>query len=200
MTGRIPLVGLTGAIAAGKSEALAALARAGAATISSDAIVHELLDSDELRDELVCRYGSQVAPDGAVDRSALAEGVFAEPEGRAWLEGRLWPQVGERIASWYAELDRAQAPPSAAVVEVPLLFEAGMEDAFDATLAVVADDAVRAQRAAARGHAGLESRSERQLSQADKAQRADHVVHNDGGIEGLEQKMSDLLATIRGPA
>jgi dephospho-CoA kinase len=194
---RIPFVGLTGGIAAGKSEALAALERLGAATLSSDAIVHELLAGEELRALLVARFGDQIAPDGDVDRSRLAEVVFADPEQRAWLEGELWPRVGRRIADWREQTERSASPPEAIVVEVPLLFEADMESFFDHTVAVVADEPTRRRRAAERGHAGLEGRSSRQLSQEEKAQRAEFVIANDGGLPDLERKLSEMLATIR---
>jgi dephospho-CoA kinase len=193
---RVPFVGLTGGIAAGKSEALRALQRIGAATLSSDEVVHELLTTGEVRDMLVERFGEQVAPGGEVDRGAVAEVVFADPDQRGWLEGILWPRVGERIATWREQQQQAESPPRAAVVEVPLLFEAGMEAAFDATIAVVADESVRSERAGTRGHRGVESRTSRQLTQEEKAQRADVVVRNDGTIEELEQGLSSALATI----
>lgn len=193
---RIPFVGLTGGIAAGKSEALKAFERAGAATLSSDAVVHELLTSGEIRDALVERFGDQVAPDGDVERSAVADVVFADPEQRKWLEGLLWPRVGQRIAGWREQLEHAQPRPRAAVVEVPLLFESGMEAAFDRTIAVVADESVRAARAGERGHRGLESRTSRQLSQEEKAQRADVVVRNDGSLNDLERALSSVLDTM----
>jgi dephospho-CoA kinase len=193
---RVPFVGLTGGIAAGKSEALRALERVGAATLSSDDVVHELLTSGEVRDMLVERFGDSVAPDGEIDRGAVAEVVFGDPEQREWLEGLLWPRVGERIASWREEVEHADPQPRAAVVEVPLLFEAGMEAAFDTTIAVVANEEIRSDRAAARGHRGVESRTSRQLSQDEKARRADVVVRNDGTLEELEQALSSALATM----
>jgi dephospho-CoA kinase len=193
---RVPFVGLTGGIAAGKSEALNALERLGAATLSSDAIVHELLMSDEVRDQLVEQLGPEVAPDGQVDRAAVAERVFGDDERRQWLEGILWPRVGHRIFEWRQELERRDQPPRAAVVEVPLLFEAEMESGFDATLAVVADESVREERAEARGHVGTASRTARHLSQDEKSQRADFTVRNDGSLGELEQKLSEVLASI----
>jgi dephospho-CoA kinase len=193
---RVPFVGLTGGIAAGKSEALKALERLGAATLSSDAVVHELLDTDEVREQLVRELGPDVSRNGRVDRSAIAERVFGDDERRAWLEGLLWPRVGRRIAEWREELARRDPPPRAAVVEVPLLFEAGMDRAFDATLAIVADESVREERAGARGHAGVESRTARQLSQEEKSQRADYTVRNDGTLGELERELSGVLENI----
>src|ERR671931_1583128 len=101
----IPFVGLTGGIGAGKSEALKALERLGAATLSTDAVVHELLESDEVRELLVERFGDRVAPDGRIDRNAVAAVVFENPDEREWLEGVLWPRVGERMASWRADVE-----------------------------------------------------------------------------------------------
>jgi dephospho-CoA kinase len=194
----VPFVGLTGGIAAGKSEALKALERLGASTLSSDAVVHELLMSDEVRDLLVEKLGRQIAPDGEVDRGKVAEQVFGDDDRRQWLEGILWPRVGQRIHEWRTELGERDDPPRAAVVEVPLLFEAGMEEAFDATIAVIADESVREERAGARGHAGVASRTARQLSQEEKSQRADFTVRNDGSLDELSVKLSEVLARIEG--
>jgi dephospho-CoA kinase len=186
-------------MAAGKSEAMKALEELGAATLSTDTVVHELLETDELRELLVERLGPEVAPDGRVDRSRVAELAFGDPQQREWLEGELWPRVGRRVAEWKAGVDAANPPPRAAVVEVPLLFESGMESVFDHTLAVVADEEVRSRRAGERGHAALEDRTGRQLSQAEKAHRADFVVRNDGTLGELRDALARFLATIRGP-
>jgi dephospho-CoA kinase len=193
---RVPFVGLTGGLGAGKSAALEALTELGAATLSTDAVVHELLATDELRTALLERLGPEVAPNGSVDRAKVAELAFGDPEHRAWLEGLLWPRVGERVAAWRAEIDAADPPPRAAVVEVPLLFEAGMDGAFDHTLAVVADEQIRERRAGERGHVALASRTGRQLSQTEKSQRADFVVRNDGTLDELREWLSRFLATI----
>jgi dephospho-CoA kinase len=108
----------------------------------------------------------------------------------------LWPRVGARIAEWRSGLEGSASPPRAAVVEVPLLFESGMETAFDATIAVVAEEAARADRAGARGHEALAERGNRQLSQQEKAERATYVVTNDGSIEDLESKLSGILEML----
>jgi|SRR5689334_1531830 dephospho-CoA kinase len=188
-----PFVGLTGGIGAGKSEALSALERLGAATLSTDAVVHELLESDEVRDLLVERFGDQVAPDGQIDRNVVATVVFGDPDERKWLESVLWPRVGARVNGWREEIAHRDPPPRAAVVEVPLLFESGMEAVFDHTIAVVADEDLRRERAAARGHAGVDSREAAQLSQSEKAERADYIVRNDRDIADLQQELSAVL-------
>jgi dephospho-CoA kinase len=192
----IAFVGLTGGMGAGKSEALRALERLGAATLSTDAVVSEILATDEARDELVERLGAEVAPGGSVDRDAVARLVFEDDEARGWLEGYLWPRVGERVATWRAEQDGATPPPRAAVVEVPLLFESGMEAVFDHTIAVVADDELRAERIGERGHAAVASRESRQLPQEEKSQRADFSVRNDGSVAELEEELSRILGRI----
>src|ERR1700759_669958 len=98
-----PFIGLTGGIGAGKSTALAALERLGAATLSTDRVVHGLYESDEVRDLVVGRFGAEMLRDGEIDRGALASAAFATDEGRTWLEQRLWPRVGVRMAAWRAE-------------------------------------------------------------------------------------------------
>jgi len=189
----VPFIGLTGGIGVGKSTALDALERLGAAVLSTDAVVHELYLDDDVRDAVVERFGPRAAPDGAVDRSEVARLAFATPDDRAWLEGLLWPRVGARMAAWREATSEAAPPARAAVVEVPLLFESGMAGAFDATIAVVVDEPLRAQRAAVRGHAALLERGARQLSQEEKAQRATYVVVNDGSEHDLERKLSAVL-------
>ena len=189
----IPFVGLTGGIGSGKTTALTALERLGAAVLSTDAVVHELYETDEVRDAVVQRFGPGVARDGSVDRAALARAAFATQEDRRWLEELLWPRVGARMVAWREQLQKRSPPPRAAVVEVPLLFEAGMEAAFDATIAVIADEQLRAERASGRGHDALDERLARQLSQQEKAQRATYVVINDGGVDELEAKLSTVL-------
>jgi dephospho-CoA kinase len=188
-------IGLTGGIAAGKSEALAAFERLGAETISSDAVVHELLETEPLLPRLVERWGRRAAPGGKVDRDRIGSIVFADPEELKWLEGQIHPLVGERIGAWLTSLPKGAA---VAVVEVPLLFEAGMDAAFDTTVAVVTSDEVRHERALARGHALVDEREARQLAQEEKASRAAHVVQNDGSVEDLERELSALVEKLTG--
>ena len=118
------------------------------------------------------------------------------PGERAWLESLLWPRVGERVAAWRAQQSALTPPPRALVVETPLLFEAGLESLYDATLVVVADERIRAQRAAARGHASVDERNARQLTQDEKAARADHVVRNDRDLAALEQELAHVLEKL----
>jgi dephospho-CoA kinase len=193
---RVPFVGLTGGLGAGKSTALAALERLGAAVLSTDAVVHELYESAEVRDAVTARWGPGVAPGGQVDRSVVAGRAFADPSERAWLEGLLWPRVGARVAAWREEVAARRPAPPAAVVETPLLFEAGMDAAYDATIAVIADEEIRAARAEARGHAAVDERAARQLPQEEKARRATFTVSNAGTVEDLEGELSAVLEKL----
>ncbi len=187
-------IGLTGGIAAGKSEALAAFGRLGAATLSSDAVVHELLETEPLRGRLVERWGTEVSPPEGVDRKRIGEIVFADPEQLSWLEAQIHPLVAERMVEWLTDLP---AETEVAVVEVPLLFEGGREAVFDATVAIVTRDEVRRQRAEARGHSLVDEREARQLPQAEKAERADYVIANDGSLDQLEAALSGLIEKLR---
>src|SRR5919112_399369 len=144
-----PFVGLTGGLGAGKSEALRLLGELGAATLSTDAVVHELLSSADVQDSLAHRFGADVAS----DRAKIAERVFGDEEARGWLEGLLWPLVGERVAAWRASVPADQ-------------------------IAVVAE------------------RAKRQLSQQEKADRADFTVRNDGSLEELKQMLSRVIAKL----
>jgi dephospho-CoA kinase len=190
-------VGLTGGIGAGKSEALAAFERLGAATLSTDQVTHDLLGDDQVREALVDRWGEEVAPNGEVDRERVGQIVFGDRAELDWLESVMHPRVGIHVLEWRQNLGPGV---EVAVVEVPLLFEAAMEDAFDATVAVVADDGVRDARLRERGQAGLEGREDRQLDQAEKERRADHVIRNDASLEELESVVSQLMDQLRSEA
>jgi dephospho-CoA kinase len=100
------------------------------------------------------------------------------------------------VAEWRAAESTREPAPLALVVETPLLFEAGLESNYDATIAIVADEAVRAQRAEARGHAALDERTARQLTQGQKAARATYAVENSGSLRDLEQELSEVLAKL----
>jgi dephospho-CoA kinase len=188
-------VGLTGGIGAGKSEALAAFERQGAATLSTDRVAHDLLDDDEVRSALIERWGEKIAPDGMIDRDLVGEIVFNDPEQLGWLESVTHPRVGAHVLDWRRGLS---SEIRVAVVEVPLLFEAAMEDAFDATVAVVAADEVRDARLRERGQGGLGGREARQLDQEEKARRADHVIRNDASLEELESEVKRVIEKLTG--
>ena len=187
-------VGLTGGIGAGKSEALAAFERQGVPVLSTDKVAHDILDDDQVRAALVERWGEQIAPGGAIDRDRVGEIVFADRDELTWLESVTHPRVGAHVLEWRQNLGQEV---EIAVVEVPLLFEAAMEGAFDATLAVVADDGIRDARLRERGQSGFEGREDRQLDQAEKVRRADHVIRNDASLEELDREVNELIDQLR---
>jgi dephospho-CoA kinase len=194
----VPVIGLTGGMGAGKSTALAALERLGAAGLSSDAIVHELLQQPDVSARIVERFGPEVAPGGTLDRAAVARCAFGSDADRSWLERLLWPLVGARADDWIREVRARTPPPRAAVIEVPLLFESGETAGYDVTIAVIADEELRHERASRRGHALGDERAARQLSQDEKAQLATFVVRNDGSEEALERELSEILDKLGG--
>ena len=152
-------------------------------------MVHELYEDPEVRDAVMARFGT-------TDRSEIARAAFATEEGRKWLEELLWPRVGRRMWEWRQEQESLEPPPRALVVEVPLLFESEMDAAFDATVAVVADEAARRERAGARGHAALDERTSRQLTQEEKAARATYTVANSGTIDDLQETLTGVLEKL----
>ncbi len=181
---------------AGKSTALEALARLGALTLSTDLVVHGLYEQQNVVEQIIARWGDEVAPSGTVDRAAIARVAFEDPAEREWLEGLIWPLVAVEVAA-FRELAGSHRPrPPAAVVETPLLFEAGIEATYDATIVVVVDEELRRNRAAARGYAAADQRHSRQLSQQEKAERATYVVVNDGSAADLERELALILTLL----
>ncbi len=193
LLGRKPLsVAVTGGIGAGKSEALRAFARHGAAVLSSDEIVHRLIAEDpEVRRALRARYGDGVfGTDDRIDRAALAGIVFANRSELAWLEGLLHPRVRREYLAW---LDGLADSVDVAVVEVPLLYETGADELFDAVVVITASEDVRRSRTAA----PLEQRSGRLIPDDEKVRRADFAYVNDGTFEELDAFVASVLEPLR---
>ena len=188
-------VAITGGIGAGKSEALAAFARHGAAVISSDEIVHRLLREDEgVRAELVERFGKGVLDDeGHVDRGAIAEIVFADSEALDWLEGLLHPLVVQEYMSWRERLAEGEDPPPVTATEVPLLYEVGGQDRFDVVVVVTAPPDVRT----ARTEVDAEEREPRLLPDSVKVAKADFAYVNDGSLEDLDAFVDRVLERLK---
>ena len=187
-------VAITGGIGAGKSEALAAFARHGAAVISSDDIVHRLLREDEsVRAELVERFGKSVLDDeGQVDRGAIAQIVFADPEALEWLEGLLHPLVVQEYLSWRERLAEGDDPPPVTATEVPLLYEVGGEDRFDVVVVVTAPPDVRS----ARTEVDAEEREPRLLPDSVKVAQADFAYVNDDSLEKLDDFVKGVVREL----
>jgi len=200
MAGQPLLIGVTGAIGAGKSSVLQAFALRGCACLSADAVVHTLYHQSRVRDAVVGRFGEQVLdPGGEIDRVTLARLVFDDPNALQWLEEYLHPLVDEHMRTWLAEAQLREPAPPLVVYESPLLFEAGLTDRFDRTLVVNADEAVRHARIATRG--GLERLAERESRQWTVAQRtasADDAIDNSGSLSELQDTIDAYIERYAG--
>jgi dephospho-CoA kinase len=188
-------VAITGGIGAGKTEALHAFARHGAATISSDDIVHQLLREDEdVRKALLERFGTSILDDAAnIDRAAISKIVFDDREALAWLEALLHPLVASRYLDWRESLAELPDPPAVSATEVPLLYEVGGEGRFDAVVVITAPEDVRRARARI---AGAEQREERLTSDDEKAARADFAYVNDGTRQQLDDFVAETMRAL----
>jgi dephospho-CoA kinase len=172
---------ITGGIGAGKSAALAAFARHGAATLSADDVVHDLIEQDAaVRAALEERFGT-------TDRGRIAAVVFVDGSELTWLEGLLHPRVQERTAEWLTEVE---AP--VAVVEIPLLYETGGEGRFDKVVVVTAPADLRRTRSRAAGGA----REARLLPEVDKVRRADFAYENAGSLDELDRFVASVLEEV----
>jgi dephospho-CoA kinase len=181
-------VALTGGIAAGKSEALRAFARHGAAVISSDDVVHGLYREDEgLHAALRERWGDRVFRDGEVDRAGIGRIVYADRAELAWLESELHPRERAATEEWLAEQTA-----DVAVVEIPLLYETGGEDRFDRVVVVTAPPEVREAR---RGV--ISDREGRLVPEEEKVRRADFRYVNDGSLDELDAFVAGVLEDLR---
>ena len=178
-------VAITGGIGAGKSEALAAFERHGAATISSDEVVHELYEDPEVQAALVERFGTS-------DRREVGQQAVGDRDALIWLEQLLHPRVIERTEAWVDALSQLPDPPPLAVNEVPLLYEAGAEGRFDAVVVITAPRELRADRAGNR----LDERELRLIPDEEKVSRADYAYVNDGTLEELDVFVADVARRL----
>jgi dephospho-CoA kinase len=186
-------VAITGGIGAGKSEALKAFARHGAATVSSDEIVHHLLRRPEVRDAVVARMGhGVVSPAGEIDRGALATVVFNDRDALAWLEELLHPLVSAEYLQWREQLAELPDAPSISVTEVPLLYETGGDARFDKVVVITAPSKLRR----ARSEVTMDDREARLIPDAEKVQRADFAFKNTGSLEELDAFVRSVLAEL----
>jgi dephospho-CoA kinase len=187
-------VAITGGIGAGKSEALAAFARHGAAVISSDEIVHRLLsEDDDVRAQLVERFGKEVIDDeGGVDRGKIAEIVFADAEALEWLESLLHPLAVQEYMGWRERLAEGEDPPPVTATEVPLLYEVGGQDRFDVVVVVTAPPEVRSGRT----DVDTEDREPRLLPDSVKVAQADFAYVNDGSLDELDDFVESVVREL----
>jgi dephospho-CoA kinase len=187
-------VAITGSIGSGKSAALAAFRAHGAATVSSDEIVHHLLATDDdVRDALVARFGPDILDEsGRPDRRAIGRRVFGNREDLAWLEGLLHPLVSAEYLRWREQLAALPSPPRVCVTEVPLLFEAGGEGRFDKIVVITAPPQVREQRR----RVPRDNRDARLLPDREKIPRADFHYTNIGTLDDLDAWVGEVMAVL----
>jgi dephospho-CoA kinase len=193
--GRPVAVAITGGIGAGKTEALHAFARHGAATISSDDIVHTLLrENRDVQAALVERFGEGILDDvGNVDRPAIGDRVFGDSEALAWLENLLHPLVVAEYMAWRDRLAERPDPPAVSVTEVPLLYEVGGESRFDKVVVITASPELRRARARV---TSAEQREQHLIPDEQKVERADYVYINDGTREDLDRFVAAVVAEL----
>jgi dephospho-CoA kinase len=187
-------VAVTGGIGAGKSEALRAFARHGAAVISSDEIVHELLRSDEdVRQAIRERFGDEVfGPDGQIDRNRVAERVFADAGELDWLERLLHPRVIAHYLRWRDELARQPDAPKITATEVPLLYEVGGDKRFDVVVVITVSPEVRM----AREVRPMQDRERRLIPDEQKVERADFAYVNEGTLDELDRFVAGVVEEL----
>ncbi len=192
------VIGVTGGIGCGKSTAARMFEELGWGRVETDEIVRDLLRSDAQVAEAIRReFGEGVfAPDGGVDRRLMAAVVFPDREALKRLEAILHPRVRE---AWKARV--ARPVPANWVVEIPLLFEKSLEKEFDFTVCVASDPRVQAQRLALRGLPPQEAaqRIARQLPLAQKIERADFVLTNNGSLAFLRDQVLRLTHQLMRP-
>ena len=187
-------VAITGGIGSGKSEALKAFARHGAATVSSDEIVHHLLRHPDVRDKIVERVGNGVVgPDGEIDRTALATTVFNDRDALAFLEQLLHPLVAAEYLKWRDDLARLPNPPGVCVTEVPLLYEVGGETRFDKVVVITAPTKLRR----ARSEVVVDERDGRFLPEREKVSRADFAFSNTGTLDELDAFVEAVMRELQ---
>jgi dephospho-CoA kinase len=192
---RRPLaVAITGGIGAGKSTALDAFRRHGAATVSSDEIVHHLLATDpEVKRALVERLGEEIlGEDGAPDRERIALRVFKDRDALDFLEKLLHPLVSREYMTWREQLAGLPNPPEVCVTEVPLLYEVGADKRFDKVVVVTAPAKLREARRGGR----KDDREDRLIPDREKAKRADFTYVNTGTPQQLDAWVAEVMATL----
>ena len=187
-------VAITGGIGSGKSEALRAFARHGAAVVSSDEIVHHLLRREDVKERVVERMGNGVvAPDGEIDRQALATTVFNDRDALRWLEELLHPLVAAEYLKWRDDLARLDNAPGVCVTEVPLLYEVGGEARFDKVVLITAPTKLRRARSAI----AIDEREMRFIPDSEKMKRADYSYKNLGSLEDLDAFVESVMRELQ---
>lgn len=191
------LIGLTGGIGSGKSSVSRLLADKGAVVIDADAITRELQEpGTPVFDAMVAHFGpSIVAADGTLDRQAVADLVFVDPEALAALGAIVHPEVGAEIAR---RLEAEHGTDHVVVLDVPLLVESGRDD-LGALVVVDVDPEIAVRRLVKRRRMredDVRARMANQVSRGDRVARADIVVDNSGSTEDLRSAVDALWVRL----
>jgi len=196
----LPVIGLSGGIGAGKSRVAQVLRELGCVVSDADATAKAMLDDDSVRSTIAGWWGDEIFDaDGHVDRSKVADRVFADPEELHRLEALLHPMVDRMRA---VEFDAAPDGTVALVIDAPLLMETGLDEQCDAVLFVDVPADIRRDRLIEnRGWTveEIDRREAQQMSLDVKRSRAHHVVLNHGGIDDLREQVEQILKTIVAP-
>lgn len=196
------ILGITGNIASGKSTVADFFAEAGARILSADQLAREVVRPDgPVLGQLVQRFGDKILlADGGLDRAALAELVFADPDARRELNAITHPAIARLAEQRLQELDRSGA--DLIVYEAPLLFEAGAEGRVDRVLVVTVAPEVQLRRLMQRDaldESAARQRVAAQMPQAEKVRRADFVIDNSGSREACRRQVRKLVDRLSGP-
>ena len=191
------IVGLTGSIGMGKTEAARTFRRLGIPVFDADAVVHTLLgrNGDAVAD--VAAIFPDAVNDGIVDRQILGAMVFDRPAELKRLEAILHPRVRRQEARFLANAARRGVPIT--VLDIPLLFESGSEDRCDVTAVVSAPSFVQRGRVLKR--TGMTASKyaailDRQMPDAEKRRRADFVISTGLGKRFSLQRIRDLITML----
>ena len=195
------IIGVTGSIGCGKSTVLDLFRGAGWRTADADAICRSLYDDPAGEFAAACRerWGEKFFRDRRFDRAAVARVVFADPEELRRLTALIYPHL-ERELDEFAL--RARRDKVNAAVEVPLLFENGMEKRFDAVLTVWAPAELRHERLRKYRNfddAEIRRREALQMDADEKLERADYALVNSGSAAELKAQFEAFLSQIEQP-
>lgn len=192
-------IAVTGGLASGKSSVCHLFSQLGALCVSADEIVHNLLSPHtSVGKKVISLFGKDVVNNGEIDRKAIAKIVFKDSHSLHSLEQVVHPVVSTEISKKVEQAEKEGY--SLLVVEIPLLFESTSFRtlAFDATIAVVADEETCIKRYQEAGHTAEEYklRMKNQLSPQEKAKRADYVIYNNGSEADLKAEVIKVFNTI----
>ena len=193
-------IGLTGNIGSGKSTVARQLVEYGAALIDSDKLAKAATRDPDVLRQIAAQLGNELVSNGQLDRAKTAQRVFADEVARATLNAIVHPWVRRQSAQEVARLTNLPEPPDVILMDIPLLYENGLESNLDAVIVVNAPLELRVERVMTRSGlsaAEVRSRNAAQLPLEDKVARADYVVDNGSSLERLEAETERVWQAIQ---